>query len=64
MAEPANFLDYKYRKWAEEYVYVFESSGDNLTAANAWAKEEIPEMHRKQIRPYIEQEFIDRGYEL
>lgn len=64
MDKPADFLDYKYRAWAAEYVLIYESSGENLSAANEWARENIPEIHRKQIKPYVEQAFEDRGYEL
>jgi hypothetical protein len=62
MTQPVNFLKYKYKEWARGYVFVFESSGRDIDAANAWARDKIPKEHRPHIRPYVEKEFTDRGY--
>lgn len=59
-----DFYSFLYSKWAAQYVDVFEENNLDLTAANEWAKENIPASNFKDMRHYITNELNNRGYTL
>lgn len=59
-----DFYSFLYTKWATQYVNIFETNNMDITAANEWAKENIPYSNFSDLRPYITEELNKRGYTL